>query len=96
MSMAEPTADEDVAFHADYVYFDNGRSHTVVNEELPVVVDGFDWATRVAPYYGRRARDRLAGAVVGGDIRVQGIVTEVEADGDTHVVHVEPNMGASP
>ena len=91
MSVEAPTTDS-VTFQADYVYFDNGRSHTVVSSEPPVFVDGFDWQTRVDPHYGRRATERLAGAVVDDEIRVQGIVTDVQADGDEYVVHVEPNM----
>ena len=70
----------DPSFRAEYLLFDRGDGHMTVNERTPVYLDGFRWC---AP-------------VLDGDVRARGVVTEIEADDDGYIIHVEPNLSAVP
>ncbi|MDB9247460.1 hypothetical protein PN419_00365 [Halorubrum ezzemoulense] len=80
-----------VSFYADYIHIDTGRGHRVFDDETPVVVDGFDWTTRIGPFYAQPSIGYEAGAVVGDTVRARGIITSVEADADEYLIEVSPD-----
>lgn len=83
----------DPSFRAEYLLFDRGDGHITVNERTPVYLDGFQWTAPVRRFYARRVDGALANAVLDGDVRARGVVTEVEADNNECIIHVEPNHG---
>lgn len=92
MTAATMLDDTEASFHADYIHLDTGRSHRVVDGAAPVMVDGFDWTAQLRMSRTQPSRGYTAGAVVGDTIRARGVITAVEADENTYLIEVSPDV----